>query len=63
MATSKRPGRSFSDKRRLIELAKTKDLEVIVKRTGRKPEAVLKMARRLGISVKSASRTRAKPKA
>jgi hypothetical protein len=55
MATSpKRPGRSFSDERQLIKLAKTSDLETIIKRTGRKPEAVLKMATRLGISLKSA---------
>ena len=39
--TSKQPGRSFSDERQLIELAKTMDLEAIAKRTGRKPEAVL----------------------
>jgi hypothetical protein len=61
MATApKRPGRSFSDERRLIELAKTKDLETIVKETGRKPEAVLKMATRLGISLKSADLRKAK---
>jgi hypothetical protein len=38
--------------RELIELAKTLNLEAIVKRTGRKPEAVLKMAKRLGIKIK-----------
>jgi hypothetical protein len=37
--------------RELIELAKTLNLEAIVKRTGRKPEAVLKMAKRLGIKI------------
>jgi hypothetical protein len=37
----------------LIELAKTMDIETIAKRTGRKPLAVLKMATRLGISLKS----------
>jgi hypothetical protein len=57
--TPKRPGRSFSDERQLIKLAKTLSLETIVKRTGRKPEAVLKMAKRLGVSLKSASRTKA----
>jgi hypothetical protein len=38
--------------RELIELAKTLNLEAIVKRTGRKPENVLKMAKRLGIKIK-----------
>jgi hypothetical protein len=52
MATSpKRPGRSFSDERQLIKLAKTSDLETIVKRTGRRPKAVLEMAKRLGLSI------------
>jgi hypothetical protein len=60
MATSpKRTGRSFSEERQLIELAKTSDLETIVKRTGRKPEAVLKMARRLGLSISGKAKTRA----
>jgi hypothetical protein len=42
-----------------MELAKTLDLETIVKKTGRKPEAVLKMARRLGLSIKGKAKTRA----
>jgi hypothetical protein len=58
--TLNRPGRSFSDERQLIELAKTMDLETIVKRTGRKREAVLKMAKRLGVSLKSADRPKAR---
>jgi hypothetical protein len=49
--SAKRPGRSFSEERQLIELARTSDLETIVKRTARKPEAVLKMAKRLGLSI------------
>jgi hypothetical protein len=40
--------------RDLIELAKTLDLEAIVKKTGRKPENVLKMAKRLGFKIKMA---------
>jgi hypothetical protein len=54
MATGpKRPEKySWAVDRELIELAKTMDLEAIVKRTGRKPEAVLKMAKRLGIKIK-----------
>jgi hypothetical protein len=44
--------------RELIALAKTLDLEAIVKRTGRKPEAVLKMAKRLGVSLRSADRAK-----
>jgi hypothetical protein len=61
-ATPKGPGRSFSDERQLTELAKTMNLEAIAKKTGRKPETLLKMAKRLGVSLKSASRTKAKPK-
>jgi hypothetical protein len=61
MATApKRSGRSFSNERQLIELAKTMDLEAVVKRTGRKPGAILKMAKRLGVSFKSADRPKAK---
>jgi hypothetical protein len=51
-STPKRRGRSFANERQIIELAKTKDLEAIVKRTGRKPENLLKMAKRLGIKIK-----------
>jgi hypothetical protein len=57
--SAKRPGRSFSEERQLIELAQTSDLETIVKRTGRKPEAVLKMAKRLGLSINRKVKTRA----
>jgi hypothetical protein len=53
-AKSKRPGRSFSNERQLIELAQTMDLEGIVKKTGRNPKTILKMARRLGIKIKMA---------
>jgi hypothetical protein len=61
--TPKRPApNSRASDRELIALAKTLDLETIVKRTGRKPEAILKMAKRLGVSLKSASRRKAKPK-
>jgi hypothetical protein len=54
MATAlKRTGlRSWAADRELIELAKTMALGAIVKKTGRKPEAVLKTAKRLGISIK-----------
>jgi hypothetical protein len=52
--TSNRLGpRSLAPDRELIELAKTMDLEAVVKKTGRKPEAILKTAKRLGISLKS----------
>jgi hypothetical protein len=44
--------------RELIELAKTMDLEKIAKRTGRKPENVLRMAKRLGIKIKGWQATR-----
>jgi hypothetical protein len=42
-----------------IEMAQTSDLETIVKRTGRKPEAVLDMAKRLGLSINGKVETRA----
>jgi hypothetical protein len=59
MATApKNIGRSFASDRELIELAKTMDLETIVKRTGRKREAVLRTAKRLGVSLKSADRAK-----
>jgi hypothetical protein len=56
-AALKRPGpRSWAADRQLIELAKTMDLEAIAKKTGRKPEAILKTAKRLGISIKGQRR-------
>jgi hypothetical protein len=48
----KNHGRSMKADRELIEMAKTMDLAAIVKKTGRKPEAILKTARRLGVSIK-----------
>jgi hypothetical protein len=48
----KRSGRSFSYDRELIELPKTMDLEAIAKKTGRKPKAILNMAKRLGVLIK-----------
>jgi hypothetical protein len=38
--------------RKLITLAKTMNLEAIVKKTGRKPDAIIRTAKRLGLSVK-----------
>jgi hypothetical protein len=38
--------------RELVAMAKTLDLAAIARRTGRKPESILKTARRLGISIK-----------
>jgi hypothetical protein len=55
--------RSFAADRRLIQLAGSlKSLEAVAKRLGRKPESVAKTARRLGISLKSAHRLKAKGK-
>lgn len=54
--------RSWAADRELIGLAKTLDLEEIAKKTGRKPEAILKRAKRLGVSVKSAERPKAQGK-
>lgn len=50
--------RSWAPHRELIELAKTMDLEAITKKTGRKPEAILTTARRLGIKIKGRQATR-----
>jgi hypothetical protein len=57
---SKRPGgRSYAAQRELIELAKKLDLAGIVKKTGSKPDAIIKRARRLGLSIKGKAKTRA----
>jgi hypothetical protein len=53
-------GRSFSNDRELIQMAKTLDLAAIAKKTGRTPEAVLKRARRLGVSIKGREREMAR---
>ena len=51
----KRPGpHSWAADRELIQLAKNMDLEAIAKKTGRKPELILKRAKRLGLSIKVA---------
>ena len=38
--------------RELIKMAKTMDMEAIVKKTGRSPKFIMKVASRLGIKVK-----------
>jgi hypothetical protein len=43
---------SRAAERDLIELARTMDLKAIAKKTGRKPDAILKTAKRLGISIR-----------
>jgi hypothetical protein len=49
-STPKRRGpNSFAADRQLIELAKTLDMKAIAKKTGRKPEFLLKSAKRVGI--------------
>jgi hypothetical protein len=48
--------RSWATDRKLIELAKTMDLEAIAKKTGRKPEAIHKRAMRLGIKIRMDAR-------
>jgi hypothetical protein len=54
---------SFAEDRRLIQLAGSlKSLEAVAKQLGRKPEAVAKSAKRLGVSLKSGARPKAKPK-
>jgi hypothetical protein len=50
---SKRPGPAgFAADRELISLAKTLSLTAIAKKTGRRPAAILKRAKRLGLSIK-----------
>jgi hypothetical protein len=44
--------RSWASDRTLIALAKTMNLEAIVKKTGRKPDAIIRTAKRLGLSIK-----------
>jgi hypothetical protein len=57
MAATRRPGpASFATQRELIALAKTMDLEAIAKKTGRKPESILKSAKPLGIKIKGQRR-------
>jgi hypothetical protein len=49
----KRPGpASMAKQRELIELAKTLDLDAIVRRTRRTRKAILESARRLGSSIR-----------
>jgi hypothetical protein len=44
---------SFKDQRRLMELARSsQSLEEIVKATGRSPDSIKKIARRIGVSIK-----------
>jgi hypothetical protein len=45
-------GRSFASDRQMVELAKSMTLDEIVKKTGRKPAAILRTAMRLGVSIK-----------
>jgi len=47
---------SFAADGELIELANTMDLETIAEKTGRKPEAILKTAKRLGLSIRGQRR-------
>jgi hypothetical protein len=54
---------SFAKDRQLMQLAGSlKSLEAVAKHLGRKPEAVAKTAKRLGISLKSGDRLKAKGK-
>jgi hypothetical protein len=38
--------------RKLVAMAKTLDLAAIARRTGRKPDSILKTAKRLSVSIK-----------
>jgi hypothetical protein len=53
MATKpKRRGRSLADDRELFEMAKKLGLNAIVRRTGRKPESIMRTAKRIGAAIK-----------
>jgi hypothetical protein len=54
----KNRGPSMKSDRELIELARTVDLDAIAKKMKRKPEAILKTARRLGIEIKGSKTIR-----
>jgi hypothetical protein len=47
--------RSWAADRELIVLAKMMDVGAIIKKTKRKPEAIFKTAKRLGIKIKEAA--------
>jgi hypothetical protein len=52
---------SFAKDRQLIQLVGSlKSLEAVAKQLGRKPEAIAKAAKRLGVSLKSADRPKVK---
>jgi hypothetical protein len=52
---------AFADDRRLMKLAaSSKSLEAVAKQMNRKPPAVAKIAKRLGVSLKSSNRLKAK---
>jgi hypothetical protein len=52
---------SYAGDRLLLDAAKSlKSLEAFAKRLARKPKAVAKASERLGVSLKSADRTKAK---
>jgi hypothetical protein len=54
-ADRKRKGHASNSRaaeRELVALAKTMTLDEIVRRTGRKPESILKSARRLCVSIR-----------
>jgi hypothetical protein len=48
----KNRGPSMKSDRELIALARTMSLKSIAKKMGRKPQAILKTAKRLGLSIK-----------
>jgi len=52
--------RSFASDRALVEMAKTMDLNSIAKKTGRKPESILRTAKRLSVSIKGPKPKRAR---
>ena len=54
---SRKPRRSYAADREMVEMAKTMDLDAIVKKTGRTPESILKSAMRLGVSIKGRKAT------
>jgi hypothetical protein len=56
-----RYGRSFATDREFVKMAQTMGLNAIVKRTGRKPESIIKTALRLAVTLKGRPKPKVRP--
>jgi hypothetical protein len=57
----KRTGRSYAAQRELVEMARTMDLNAIVKKTGRTPESIMRKAKRIGATITGRPKPKARP--